>query len=167
MGSQLDFVFHKGDLIILLRLVMAALAGGIVGWNRFRAGKAAGVGTHALVAFGSALFIVVPLQMASPQDPQAFTRVIQGIATGVGFLGAGEIFRESSHSDRIHGLTSAAAIWVTASLGIVAGCGSTVLVTTTTALIVLVVLISPRIEHRYRYLAKLEDENPHQTRKVN
>ena len=111
----------------------------------------------------SALFVVVPIQMGSPQDQQTFTRVIQGIATGVGFLGAGEIFRESSHSEHIHGLTSAAAIWVTASLGVVAGCGSGVLVAASTTLIVLIVVISPRIEHRY--LAKLEDESVHQARK--
>ena len=160
MGSQLDFVFRKGDLIILFRLLMAALAGGIVGWNRFRAGKSAGIGTHALVAFGSALFVVVPIQLGSPGDQQAYTRVIQGIATGVGFLGAGEIFRESTESNRIHGLTSAAAMWVTASLGVVAGCGSAVLVVAATALIVLVVLISPRIEHRYS--PKLEDDPLHQ-----
>ncbi len=156
METQFEFVFHKGDLVILARLVMAALAGAIIGWNRFRAGKSAGVGTHALVALGSALFVVVPLQLSTGQDQQAFTRVIQGIATGVGFLGAGEIFRESSHSRRIHGLTSAAAIWVTASLGVVAACGSGFLVVAATVLIVLVVVISRRIEGRY--LAKLRDE---------
>ena len=104
--------------------------------------------------------MVVPIQMGSPGDQQAYTRVIQGIATGVGFLGAGEIFRESTESNRIHGLTSAAAMWVTASLGVVAGCGSAVLVVAATALIVLVVLISPRIEHRYS--PKLEDDPLHQ-----
>jgi putative Mg2+ transporter-C (MgtC) family protein len=148
MGPQLDLVFHKGDLAILVRLVLAALAGAIIGWNRFRAGKSAGVGTHALVALGSALFVVVPLQLSTGQDQQAFTRVIQGIATGVGFLGAGEIFRESSRSPRIHGLTSAAAIWVTASLGVIAACGSGFLVVSATVLIMLVFVISRRIERR-------------------
>jgi len=160
MGSQLDVVFHPGDPAILLRLVIAVLAGAVIGWNRFRAGKPAGVGTHALVALGSALFVVLPLQMAPPQDQQAFTRVIQGIATGVGFLGAGEIFRESSHSNRIHGLTSAAAIWVTASLGVVAACGSAFLVATATMLIVLVVVISGRIERRYSSRAEGEPPEP-------
>jgi putative Mg2+ transporter-C (MgtC) family protein len=156
MESQLDFVLHKGDVVVLVRLVLAALAGAIIGWNRFRAGKSAGVGTHALVALGSALFVVVPLQTATLQDQQAFTRVIQGIATGVGFLGAGEIFRESSRSPRIHGLTSAAAIWVTASLGVLAACGSGFLLVAATLLIMLVFAISRRVEKRYR--AKLGDE---------
>src|ERR1035437_3586152 len=149
MEAQLEFMFHKGDVVVLVRLVLAALAGAIIGWNRFRAGKSAGVGTHALVALGSALFVVVPLQMSTGQDQQAFTRVIPGIATGVGFLGAGEIFRESSRSPRIHGLTSAAAIWVTASLGVVAACGSGFLVVAATMLIMLVFVVSRRIEARY------------------
>jgi putative Mg2+ transporter-C (MgtC) family protein len=149
MGFQLDLIFHKGDLVVLLRLVLAVLAGASIGWNRFRAGKSAGVGTHALVALGSALFVIVPLQLSTGQDQQAFTRVIQGIATGVGFLGAGEIFRESSRSPRIHGLTSAAAIWVTASLGVVAACGSGFLVVAATVLILLVFVISRRIEARF------------------
>jgi putative Mg2+ transporter-C (MgtC) family protein len=149
MEAQLGFVYHRGDLVILVRLLLAALAGASIGWNRFRAGKSAGVGTHALVALGSALFVIVPLQLSTGQDQQAFTRVIQGIATGVGFLGAGEIFRESSRSPHIHGLTSAAAIWVTASLGVVAACGSGFLVVAATLLVVLVVVISRRLEGRY------------------
>jgi putative Mg2+ transporter-C (MgtC) family protein len=156
MDSQLSFVFHQGDGIVLVRLVLAALAGAVIGWNRFRAGKSAGVGTHALVALGSALFVLVPLQMAGAQYQQPFTRVIQGIATGVGFLGAGEIFRESSRSPRIHGLTSAAAIWVTASLGVLAACGSGFLVAAATVLIMLVFVISRRLEARYS--AKLGEE---------
>ena len=156
MEAQLEFMFHKGDVVVLVRLVLAALAGAIIGWNRFRAGKSAGVGTHALVSLGSALFVIVPLQMSTGQDQQAFTRVIQGIATGVGFLGAGEIFRESSRSPRIHGLTSAAAIWVTASLGVLAACGSGFLLIAATVLIMLVFVISRRVEKRYR--AKLGEE---------
>src|SRR5664279_5037963 len=149
MEFQLDFAFHKGDVVVLMRLILATLAGATIGWSRFRAGKSAGVGTHALVALGSALFVIVPLQMAAVQVQQPFTRVIQGIATGVGFLGAGEIFRESNRSPRIHGLTSAAAIWVTASLGVLAACGSGFLVVAATVLIMLIFGISRRVEARY------------------
>jgi putative Mg2+ transporter-C (MgtC) family protein len=67
----------------------------------------------------------------------------------VGFLGAGEIFRESSNSRRIYGLTSAAALWVTASLGVLVACGSVVLVAGSTVLMVLVVVVSPIVEHRF------------------
>lgn len=80
-----------------------------------------------LVSLGSALFILVPIQLSAvQQSADALSRVIQGVAAGVGFLGAGEILRESqaeSEKVKIRGLTSAAAIWVSAALGIVVGCG--------------------------------------------
>ena len=81
-----------------------------------------------LVSFGSDLFTLIPLQAgASHSSSDALSRVIQCIATGVGFLGAGEIVRESTQGEsrrpEIHGLTLAAAIWVSAALGIAAGCG--------------------------------------------
>ena len=129
------------------RLVLAALAGGVIGWNRFRAGKPAGVGTHALVALGSALFVAIPVQMG-PATHEGFTRVVQGIATGIGFIGAGEIFRDADHDRRVHGLTSAAALWVTAALGVVAGCGSAALIAAATAFTLLIVLAAPHLEHR-------------------
>jgi putative Mg2+ transporter-C (MgtC) family protein len=156
MGSVIDIAFHQGDLIVLLRLLIAALAGAVIGWNRFRAGKPAGVGTHALVALGSALFVLIAIQMSPGHSDDAFTRVVQGIATGVGFLGAGEIFRDAGTSSRVHGLTSAAALWVTAALGIVAGCGSGVLIASATALVLLVIVLSPRLERRFPSKAREE-----------
>lgn len=149
MGSILDIALHRGDLVVLVRLLIAALVGAGIGWNRFQAGKPAGVGTHALVALGSALFVSIPIQMSPEHGTDAFTRVIQGIATGVGFLGAGEIFRDAGGGNRVHGLTSAAAIWVTAALGIVAGCGSGVLMASATALVLFVLVIAPRLERRF------------------
>jgi putative Mg2+ transporter-C (MgtC) family protein len=148
MATPFDCLWNPGDGRILLRLLIAAAAGGIVGWNRFRAGKPAGIGTHALVAMGAALFVAAPIQWAAGQDPAAVTRVVQGIATGVGFLGAGEIFRDLQRPDRVHGLTSAAALWVTAALGIVAGCGSVLLVFAATGMVVLVILGAPHLERR-------------------
>jgi putative Mg2+ transporter-C (MgtC) family protein len=80
-----------------------------------------------LVSFGSALFVMVPIQLASDRpNSEAISRVIQGVATGIGFLGAGEILRQSdTHVGkiRIRGLTSAAAIWVSAALGVAIGAG--------------------------------------------
>lgn len=81
-----------------------------------------------LVSFGAALFVLIPLQIGTAeQSMEALGRVIQGITTGVGFLGAGEILRESHAESRqaltVRGLTSAAAIWVSAGLGIASGCG--------------------------------------------
>lgn len=103
------------------------LIGAIIGIERQLKHKPAGLRTHILVTFGSAVFIIIPLQTAlSLTNPDALSRVIQGVATGVGFLGAGEIMRESvqeSQKIKIHGLTSAASIWVSAGLGMAAGCG--------------------------------------------
>ncbi|WP_224093058.1 MgtC/SapB family protein [Nostoc sp. MS1] len=112
---------------LIFRLFLALLIGAIIGLERQLRHKPAGLRTHMLVSFGSAVFVLIPLQLATIQShPDMISRVIQGIAAGVGFLGAGEIVRESSQESQrleIHGLTSAAAIWVSASLGIAAGCG--------------------------------------------
>ncbi len=103
------------------------LIGAIIGLERQIKNKPAGLRTHMLVSLGSAVFTLVTIQVNGLQvSPDSLSRVVQGIAAGVGFLGAGEILRESSQpskSPEIHGLTSAAAIWVAAALGIAAGCG--------------------------------------------
>ncbi len=101
--------------------------GATIGLERQIRRKPAGLRTHMLVSLGSALFTLIIMQTGGLQaSPDALSRVIQGIAAGVGFLGAGEIVRQSSQKSQqleIHGLTSAAAIWVSAALGIAAGCG--------------------------------------------
>lgn len=101
--------------------------GGIIGWERQLRNKPAGLRTHMLVSMGSALFVLIPLAMAkNPNGLDAVERVIQGITAGIGFLGAGEILRQSQQEIgkvEVHGLTSAAAIWVSAALGTAAGCG--------------------------------------------
>jgi len=101
--------------------------GGIIGWERQLRHKPAGLRTHMLVSMGSALFVLIPLAMAkNPNGLDAVERVIQGITAGIGFLGAGEILRQSQQEIgkvEVHGLTSAAAIWVSAALGTAAGCG--------------------------------------------
>ncbi len=115
------------SLGILLRLCLALLVGGIIGWERQLRHKPAGLRTHMLVSMGSALFVLIPLAIAKNENGRdAIERVIQGIAAGVGFLGAGEILRQcqqESSQEEVHGLTSAAAIWVSAALGTAAGCG--------------------------------------------
>ncbi|MDZ7951547.1 MgtC/SapB family protein [Nostoc sp. DedQUE09] len=114
-------------LNISFRLCIALLVGAIIGLERQIRRKPAGLRTHMLVSLGSALFTLIIMQTEGLQNsPDALSRVIQGIAAGVGFLGAGEIVRQSSQESQqleIHGLTSAAAIWVSSALGIAAGCG--------------------------------------------
>ncbi|HEY9780136.1 MAG TPA: MgtC/SapB family protein [Leptolyngbyaceae cyanobacterium] len=112
---------------ITFRLSMALLVGAIVGLERQIRHKPAGLRTHMLVSFGAALFVLIPLQISTAQEGRdAISRVIQGVAAGIGFLGAGEILHESHESSnlaQVRGLTSAAAIWVCAALGVAAGCG--------------------------------------------
>ncbi|SFM95545.1 MgtC/SapB family protein [Dokdonella immobilis] len=102
------------------RLVLAAILGAMLGFERETKGKAAGIKTHMLVALGSAIFMIVPLQIGVGAD--ALTRVIQGMVTGVGFLGAGTILK-GRNEDNVKGLTTAAGIWMTSAIGMTAGLG--------------------------------------------
>ncbi|MCD5974230.1 MgtC/SapB family protein [Pseudomonas quasicaspiana] len=107
---------------ITVRLTLAALLGGILGFEREHKGKAAGVRTHMLVAMGAALFVLAP-HMAGADDA-ALSRVIQGIVAGIGFLGAGTILKDrAQRTDQVKGLTTSAGLWMTAAIGIAAGMG--------------------------------------------
>ena len=121
---------------IMTRLLLAAVLGGVLGYEREHHGKAAGIRTHMLVAMGAALFVLVP-QQAGMTVPD-LSRVIQGIVAGIGFLGAGAIIKNRGESD-VQGLTTAAGVWMTAAIGIACGLGreSTALISTLLALIVL------------------------------
>ena len=149
MTSVLDLASRAGEPVLLLRLLLATLVGAAIGWNRFRAGKPAGVGTHALVALGSALFVSIPALSGIAEGGNPLARTIQGVATGVGFLGAGEIFRDPASGSRVHGLTSAAALWATAALGIIAVCGSLVMIGAITVLVLLILVIAAQLEQRF------------------
>lgn len=105
---------------VLIRLLAAALLGAIVGIQRERAGKPAGLRTHMLVALGAALFVIAALE--SGMSGEELSRVIQGVATGIGFIGGGAILKLSEERE-ITGLTTAAGIWLTAAAGVAAGMG--------------------------------------------
>jgi putative Mg2+ transporter-C (MgtC) family protein len=104
----------------VVRLTAAVVFGGIVGIERERAGKAAGLRTHMLVALGAALVMLACAE--SGMATGDLSRVAQGVITGIGFLGAGSILK-SEHAREIHGLTTAAGIWLTAGVGVAAGLG--------------------------------------------
>lgn len=128
---------------IVVRLGMAALLGGVLGWEREHAGKAAGVRTHMLVAMGAALFVLVAEQEGiSPADN---SRVLQGIIAGVGFLGAGTILKSDSES-QVKGLTTAAGIWLTAAIGVAAGLGREATAALSTALALAVLWAIPAVQ---------------------
>ncbi len=105
---------------MLVRLLLAAMLGGILGYDRERVGKAAGLRTHMLVSLGSAMFVLIPLQAGMSENE--LSRIIQGVAAGIGFLGAGAIVKGKNEADT-QGLTTAAGIWLTAAIGISAGLG--------------------------------------------
>jgi putative Mg2+ transporter-C (MgtC) family protein len=105
----------------LLRLSIAALAGGVIGLERELAGQFAGLRTHMVVSLGAAVFVLLSEYIAGG-DPNAAARVVQGIAAGVGFLGAGTILKLNDR-EKIKGLTTASSIWLAAALGSVAGFG--------------------------------------------
>ncbi|MFI5180138.1 MAG: MgtC/SapB family protein [Thermoanaerobaculia bacterium] len=138
----------SAEWVLALRIACAALAGGLIGWNRHRYGKPAGVGTHALVALGSAMFVSIPI-IAGAGHVDAVSRAIQGVATGVGFIGAGEIFREPGQRSRVTGLTSAAALWATAALGVVIVSGSLFGAAMGAILVIAVLQLAPRLEARF------------------
>lgn len=109
---------------IAMRLTLAALLGGLLGWERESNGKAAGVRTHMLVSMGSAMFVMIAVQTGAQANEAS--RVMQGVIAGVGFLGAGTILKEQLTPDgppQIRGLTTAAGIWLTAAIGVAAGLG--------------------------------------------
>ncbi|MBD2627391.1 MgtC/SapB family protein [Trichormus variabilis] len=114
---------------IAFRLTLALLVGCIIGLNRQKGGRPAGMRTFMLVSMGAALFVMIPLQVEG-ESPYAATnalsRTIQGVTTGVGFLGAGLILQESPRRDevpKVRGLTTAASVWIAAGLGAAIGCG--------------------------------------------
>jgi putative Mg2+ transporter-C (MgtC) family protein len=106
---------------ILLRLVAAVLFGFLVGMQREKAGKPAGVRTHMLVSLGTSVVVLACAGMGMQYDAQS--RVIQGIVTGIGFIGAGSILKLSEERD-IQGLTTAAGLWLTAAIGVACGVGT-------------------------------------------
>lgn len=110
---------------IALRLGLALLAGSILGLNRWLHHKSAGIRTHSLVAIGSATAVILISDFVK-DDAQAMSRVLQGLITGLGFLGAGVIIHEQ-RSSKIHGLTTAASLWTCALVGAAFGGGQFVL----------------------------------------
>jgi putative Mg2+ transporter-C (MgtC) family protein len=110
----------RSTVRVTIRLIAALLAGAIVGWQRERTGKPAGMRTHILVCMGTAMFVIVGAELDMEQD--AMSRVIQGLATGIGFLGAGAIIKQESTRE-ITGLTTAAGIWMTSAIGVAVGVG--------------------------------------------
>lgn len=106
---------------VLIRVIAAVVLGGIVGIEREKAGKPAGFRTHILVSLGTALVVLACAGSGMSMD--GLSRVIQGIVTGIGFIGAGSILKLDKELD-IRGLTTAAGLWLTAAIGVACGLGA-------------------------------------------
>jgi putative Mg2+ transporter-C (MgtC) family protein len=137
-------VLASPALEMVLRLLLAAALGAAIGYQRERAKKPAGLRTHILIAVGSALFTVV--SVFGFGDSADVARVAAGVVTGIGFIGAGVIFRGlRGHEEHVVGLTTAASIWVAAAIGLAAGVGLYVVAVVVTILTVVVLMI-PRVQ---------------------
>jgi len=146
---------------IVLRLGVATLAGGLIGLNRDLHGKPIGLNTLGLVGLATAMVVVLadPSGDATKISPEA-SRVIQGILTGIGFLGAGVIVR-AEHHFRIRGLTSAACTWLTACVGIACGVGQWRIVVVALAITFGLLIVGHRLERwLHRVLGGKDDPAP-------
>ncbi len=125
---------------LLVRLGLAMLLGAAIGYERESRESSAGLRTHMLVALGTAVFVLVPLQAG--MDSEGMSRVIQGLLAGIGFLGAGAVIKQSD-SGQVRGLTTAAGIWATAAIGMTVGLGreTTAIICTVFVLVILSLLL--------------------------
>ena len=129
---------------ITVRLIVAMIFGAVIGIQRERAGKPAGLRTHMLVALGAAVFIIASGEFG--MNPDSISRVIQGLVTGIGFLGAGAILKLYDKR-AVEGLTTAAGIWMTAALGVAVGLGRFGLALVATLLAWMTLSLVRQMEH--------------------
>ncbi|MET0379262.1 MAG: MgtC/SapB family protein [Spongiibacteraceae bacterium] len=147
---------------IVLRLGLAVICGSIIGLNRYLYRKDAGMRTNALVALGAAMATMVVMD-AHDSDSQALSRVLQGLVTGVGFIGAGVIMREAS-GKHVRGLTTAASIWISAILGIAMGAGDYPVGAVGLTFALLALVVGKPIEKALAsWLTGDDDDNGHET----
>jgi putative Mg2+ transporter-C (MgtC) family protein len=128
------------ELEMVLRILLAVVLGSVIGFQRGKAEKPAGLRDIILICAGAALFTVVSIYGFGITDQ---ARVAAGIVTGIGFLGAGAIIRRSEGG--VKGLTTAATIWVTAGIGMAAGSGMYIIASVTTLLVLAILLLPRRI----------------------
>ncbi|OGO18911.1 MAG: magnesium transporter MgtC [Chloroflexi bacterium RBG_16_50_11] len=130
----------NADLEMVLRLLLATALGAVIGFQRERSGKEAGLRTNMLICLGSALFTVLSIYAFPGSDP---ARIAAGIATGIGFIGAGVILHRTGGV--VLGLTSAATIWTVAAIGMAAGAGMYYIAPAATVL-ALIILLLPHLK---------------------
>lgn len=145
---------RKQLLRVLIRVAASVLLAGLVGYQRESAGKAAGLRTHILVSLGSTIFVLGAIGAGMRED--AVSRVIQGIITGIGFIGAGTILKKEFD---IKGLTTSAGLWTTCAIGVVVGLGELGIALIAAILTFAVLTVVQYVENRDPEVSdKAEDE---------
>ena len=149
------------DLIeIVARLAAAMVIGAAIGLNRNLKGKAVGLRTLGLVGLGAALVVMASSDFAAHVQADATSRAIQGIITGIGFLGAGVILHDPRDGE-VHGLTTAAAVWMTAAMGIVCGLGAWRIALIALAFTAFLLIFGGKLERRcYKLLGHDKGSHP-------
>lgn len=160
LGPDLrEFLDLDGLIRVVGRLVLAALLGGLLGVERTIRRRPAGMRTYMIVSLGSSAFLTIPEQIGfAPAD---LGRVIQGLMAGIGFLGAGVIFRSGDDRSQARGLTTAAGIWLTAAVGMACGLGRPATAALVTALGFLILSPLLRLEGRIER-THAAPEDPHE-----
>jgi putative Mg2+ transporter-C (MgtC) family protein len=160
--DELDWV-DRDLLEAGFRLLVAMLAGMAIGLNRDLHNKPVGMRTLGLVSLGSALVLLASTRFGQLEfDQDAVSRVIQGILTGVGFIGAGVVLHDKTQM-KIHGLTTAATVWVAAVLGVTAGMGAWLVTVMGSGLTLVLLVFGGRIEARLERLIvgrRTNDQEP-------
>ena len=133
--------------VVLIRLLAGTLFGAAIGFERQRAGKAAGLRTHVLVTTGTAIFVIACLSSGMQTNSDGISRVVQGIITGIGFVGAGSIIK-SGVDRRVQGVTTSAGIWMSAAIGVTVGLGKVGLALIATLLSLLILRVTIYFEGR-------------------
>ena len=141
------FPDHAQIVRLLVRISIAMLLGAIIGYQREQHDKPAGLRTHVLVAMGSTLFVIAAIE--SDMSPDSVARIIQGLITGIGFIGAGAILKVRQERE-ISGLTTSAGIWATAAVGVAVGLGLLGLAVLSVIMIWFVLAVLGYVERRIK-----------------
>ena len=129
------------------KLLLAVACASMIGWEREKHEKAAGLRTHILICMGACLLTIVGMKMTPSESPGDLLRIMQGVVTGVGFVGAGAIIRQEGS---VKGLTTAAGVWVIAAIGLCIGAGEYMIAIFSTFLTFLVIRYIGYIDHFFR-----------------
>jgi len=140
---------------LMLRLLLAAALGAAIGVDREIRRKPAGLRTNMLIAFGSALFVIVSIAFGHAGGTP--DRIAASVVTGVGFLGGGAILRSGTN---VRGMTTAATIWVDAAIGLAAGAGLYAIAIAATAIALVVLAVLPPIESYFERRTGISDTHP-------